>query len=73
MVQVDGQPGQRPTMMQSASLVAALFLGGYMCCGPRYFGESGREVGYQPMGQQQPSASYSRELERRLSDPRQNR
>jgi hypothetical protein len=59
--------------MPTALLGAVLFLGGCVCCGPRHYGESGREVGYQPMGQQRPSASYATELERRLAGWGRNR
>jgi hypothetical protein len=58
-----------PNMMAVALLGGVLFLTGCACCGPRYYGDTERQVGYQPMGQLQPSATYSRELERHLSRP----
>ena len=64
---------RRPAMALAALLGAVLSLGGCACCGPRYYGEPGREVGYQPMGQQQPSPGYARELERRLDGSQRSR
>lgn len=65
MVRVEGCLDRRRIKM-AALLGIILFQSGCVCCGPRYFGEPGKEVGYTPMGQQRPSAEYSRELERRL-------
>ncbi len=53
-------------MALAALLGAVLLQGGCACCGPRYYGDAERAVGYQPMGQQRPSAEYAGELERRL-------
>ena len=64
---------RRPVMASAALLGAVLSLGGCACSGPRYYGEPGREVGYQPMGQQKPSAEYARDLERRLDGSQRNR
>ncbi len=55
---------RRPAMALAALLGAVLSLGGCACCGPRYYGDTERAVGYQP--QVRPSADYSRQLERRL-------
>jgi len=73
MAQTQKQPGRRRIGMRAPLLGAILVLGGCACCGPRFFGEPGREVGFQPIGQQRTDAEYTRDLERRLSDPRRDR
>ncbi len=67
--------GRRLRALRPVPLLAALglVLGGCAFCGPRHHGDAERAVGYQPMGQQQPSAQYSRDLERTLSGSGRNR
>ena len=65
------EPWRRARRPGPVLVLAALgvVLGGCACCGPRHYGDTELAVGYQPMGQQQPSAEYSRELDRRLWGP----
>ena len=67
MVSAESQTQTCQSILMAVLLIGSLLLTGCACCGPRYFEDTERAVSYQPMGQQQPSATYTKELERRLS------